>query len=225
MDEWARTIGPSQSVDWAHGRMGPDDWAQPVSRLGPASWSVGPTLGRLGPPPWRATSYPRGVGLPTVTRYSLSLQIKIWWQRRKGRNTLNVNYRVVGLVHRVNSICLTNMGTASVGLATYWGWPDLSQGLEGVRVPKQREVSRAVGTSHAGTWLACHMFAVYIGPIGLHHQHYSVQCGTSNIGLSITPTAWSSASIKSPVQCSGYVMLSWPCMSAMMDIGLAYSFI
>ena len=30
---------------------------------------------------------------------------------------------------------------------------------------------------------------------------------------------------KSPVQCSGYVMLSWPCMSAMMDIGLAYSFI
>ena len=64
-------------VDWAHGRLGPDNCAPPVSRLGPASWSVGPTLGRLGPPPWRATSYPRGVGLPTVKRYSLGLQIKI----------------------------------------------------------------------------------------------------------------------------------------------------
>ena len=30
--------------------------------------------GRYGPPPWRATSYPRGVGLPTVRRYSLGLQ-------------------------------------------------------------------------------------------------------------------------------------------------------
>ena len=38
-------------VDWAHDLFGPDDWAQPVSRLGPASWSVGPTLGRFGPPP------------------------------------------------------------------------------------------------------------------------------------------------------------------------------
>ena len=64
-------------VDWAHVRLGPDDWAQPVSRLGPASWSVGPTLRRLGPPPWRATSYPRGVGLPTVKRHSLGLQIII----------------------------------------------------------------------------------------------------------------------------------------------------
>ena len=69
-------------VDWAHDLFGPDDWAQPVSRLGPASWSVGPTLGRFGPPPWRATSYPRGVGLPTVKRlyYSLGLhlQVRVW---------------------------------------------------------------------------------------------------------------------------------------------------
>ena len=32
---------------------------------------------------------------------------------------MNVNYRVVGLVHGVNSICRTNMGTASVGVAAY----------------------------------------------------------------------------------------------------------
>ena len=81
-------------------RFGPDDLAQPVSRFGPASWSVWPTLGRFGPPPWRATSYPRGV--PTNVG--------------GGGNTLNVNYRVVGLVQfGVNSICGTNMGTASVG--------------------------------------------------------------------------------------------------------------
>ena len=64
-------------VDWAHHLLGPDDWAQSVSRFGPASWTIGPTPSRLGPPPWRATSYPRGVGLPTVKRYSLGLQIII----------------------------------------------------------------------------------------------------------------------------------------------------
>ena len=49
--------------------IGPmDDWAQPVSQLGPASWSVGPTLGRLGPPPWRATttSYPSPRGVASL---------------------------------------------------------------------------------------------------------------------------------------------------------------
>ena len=50
---------------------------QSVWTATPASWSIGPTLGRLGPPPWRATSYPRGVGLPTVKRFSLGLQIII----------------------------------------------------------------------------------------------------------------------------------------------------
>ena len=137
-------------VDWAHDLFGPDDWAQPVSRLGPASWSVGPTLGRFGPPPvhgeLQVQAIPRGVGLSTVKRYSLGLQIKIWWQRRRGLNILNVNYRVVGLVHGSSQFHLSNQhGDGICGVAAYWGWPDLSQG---VRVPKQREVSRAVGTSH-----------------------------------------------------------------------------
>ena len=32
---------------------------------------------------------------------------------------MNVNYRVVGLVHGVNSTCRTNMGTASLGVVAY----------------------------------------------------------------------------------------------------------
>ena len=41
---------PRSPDDWAHHLLGPDDWAQSVSRLGPASWTIGPTPSRLGPP-------------------------------------------------------------------------------------------------------------------------------------------------------------------------------
>ena len=51
-------------------------------------------------------------------------------------------------VDGVHSICRTNMGTVSVGGS---GLLRLAGRTYGVRVPKQREVSRAVGTSHAGT--------------------------------------------------------------------------
>ena len=75
-------------VDLAHDLFGPDDLAQPVSQFSLASWSVWPTLGRFGPPPWRATSYSRGV--TTITRHR-ARPTKIWWQRRRGRNFLNEN--------------------------------------------------------------------------------------------------------------------------------------
>ena len=73
-EDQLRSVTGWAPVDLAHDLIGLDDLAQPVSRFGPAGWSVWPTLGRFGPPPWRATSYPRGV--PTVRRYRPSLGLQ-----------------------------------------------------------------------------------------------------------------------------------------------------